>query len=208
MNVEHLLRDTLHRADAYPVSPDLFARVQRSIEEDRAHRRRVRAAVGWTVAGLLSAVAYLVALAEVADGRVMWPWWALEALTTAILITLILVLGPLIRRFGGIFAGSVFIAHPATARHFLRALDVAYYLVFTAFVLIETQVVAREEWLGPSGNAVHLQWLTGRIGGMLLLMGLLHATTIVLLPALGVVFSSIWRQLTPEERRTTPHETG
>ncbi len=200
MNVEQLLRDTLHRADTYAVSPDLFARVRRSIEEDRAHRRRVRAAVGWTIAGALSVVAYLVALAEVVDGRVLWPWWALEALTTAILITLILVLGPLIRRFGGIFARSVFIAHPATARHFLRVLDVAYYLVFAAFVLIETQVVAREEWLGPSGNVVHLQWLTGRIGGMLLLMGLLHAITIVLLPALGVVFSSIWRQLTPEQR--------
>ncbi len=206
MSVEQLLRDTLHRADTYEVSPDLFARVQRSIEEDRAHRRRVRATVGWTLAGLLAVAAYLVAFVEVVDGRVTWPWWALEALTTAILITLILVLGPLIRRFGGIFAGSVFTAHPPTAQHFLRVLDVAYYLVFTAFVLIETQVVPREEWLGASGNAAHLQWLTGRIGGMLLLMGVLHAVTIALLPVLGVVFSSIWRQLTPEERQAVTGE--
>ena len=208
MNVEELLRDTLHRADAYAVSPDLFARVQRSIEEDRAHRHRVRTAVGWTLTGLLSVAVYLATLAEVVDGRVTWPWWALEALTTAILITLILVLGPLIRRFGDIFASSVFTAHPLTAQRFLRVLDVAYYLVFTAFVLIETQVVPREEWLGPSGTAVHLQWLTERIGAMLLLMGLLHAITIALLPVLGVVFSSIWRQLTPEERRSATDETG
>ena len=208
MSVEQLLRDTLHRADTYEVSPDLFARVQRSIAEDRAHRRRVRAAAAWSLAGLLSVAVYLVALAEVVDGRVTWPWWALEALTAAILITLILVLGPLIRRFGGIFADSVFTAHPSTARHFLRVLDVAYYLVFTAFVLIETQVVPREEWLGASGTAVHLQWLTERIGAMLLLMGLLHAITIALLPVLGVVFSSIWRQLTPEERRSATDETG
>jgi len=207
MSVEQLLRETLHRADAYEVSPDLFARVQRSIEEDRAHRRRVRTAVAWTVVGLLSVVAYLVALAEVVDGRVTWPWWALEALTAAILITLILVLGPLIRRFGGIFAASVFTAHPPTAQHFLRVLDVAYYLVFAAFVLIETQVVPREEWLGPSGTVVHLQWLAGRIGGMLLMMGVLHAVTIALLPVLGVVFSSIWRQLTPEERHTATDQT-
>ena len=208
MSVEQLLRETLHRADTYQVSPDLFARVQRSIEEDRAHRRRVRTAVAWSLAGVLSVAAYLVALAEVADGRVTWPWWSLELLTAAILITLILVLGPLIRRFGGIFAASLFTAHPPTAPHFLRVLDVAYYLVFTAFVLLEIQVVPREEWLGPAGTAAHLQWLTERVGVMLLLMGVLHAVTIALLPVLGVVFSSIWRQLTPEERRTATDQTG
>ena len=41
MTVEQRLRDALHRADGYAPSPDLFARVQRSIEEDRAHRRRM-----------------------------------------------------------------------------------------------------------------------------------------------------------------------
>ena len=200
MSVEQLLRQTLHRADTYEVSPDLFARVQRSIEEDHAHRRRVRRAVGWAIVGVLSVAVYLAVMAEVVDGRVSWPWWSLEILTAAILIALILVVGPLIRRFGGIFASSVFAANPSTAQHFLRVLDVAYYLVFSAFVVIETQVVPREEWLGTGGNLVHLQWLTERIGTLLLLMGLLHAITITLLPALGVVFSSIWRQLTPEER--------
>ena len=207
MSVEQLLRQTLHRADSYEVSPDLFARLRRSIEEDRAHRRRVRKAAAWTLAGVLAVAVYLVTFAEVVDGQVTWPWWALELLTAAILITLIAVLGPLIRRFGRIFASSVFTANPTTAHHFLRVLDVAYYLVFTAFVLIETQVVPREEWLGPDGTALHIQWLTGRIGAMLLLMGLLHAATIALLPVLGVVFSSIWRQLTPEERRTAADHT-
>jgi hypothetical protein len=98
---------------------------------------------------------------------------------------------------------GVFAANPSTAQHFLRVLDVAYYLVFSAFVVIETQVVAREEWLGPDGTGVHLGWLARRIGAMLLLMGVLHAVTIATLPVLGVVFSSIWRQLPPEERGTT-----
>jgi hypothetical protein len=79
-------------------------------------------------------------------------------------------------------------------------LDVAYYLVFSAFVVIETRVVPREEWLGPDGTGVHFEWVAARIGQMLLLMGVLHAITIAVLPVLGVVFSSIWRQLTPEER--------
>jgi hypothetical protein len=203
MSVEQLLRQTLHRADTYEVSPDLFARVQRSIEEDRAHRRRVRLVIGWAIVGVLSMAVSLVAMAEVVDGRVTWPWWSLELLTAAILITLILIVGPLIRRFGRIFASSVFAANPSTAQHFLRVLDVAYYLVFSAFVVIETQVVPRNEWLGPDGTIVHLGWLAQRIGGMLLLMGVLHAITIATLPVLGVVFSSIWRQLLPEERDPT-----
>jgi hypothetical protein len=116
VSVEQLLRQTLHRADTYEVSPDLFARVQRSIDEDLAHRRRVRLAVGWTLAGVLSVVVYLVAMAEVVDGRVSWPWWSLELLTAAILIVLILVVGPLIRRFGGIYASSVFAARPRSAQ--------------------------------------------------------------------------------------------
>jgi hypothetical protein len=200
VSVEQLLRQAMHGADAYEVSPDLFARVKRSIEEDLAHRRRVRSAVGWTLAGGLVVAAYLVATAEVVDGRLTWPWWALEVLTAAVLITLILVVGPLIRRFGRIFATSVFVANPPTAQHFLRVLDVAYYLVFSAFVVMETQVVPQEEWLGPDGTTVHIDRLAERVGGMLLLMGGLHAVTIVLLPVLGLVFSSIWRQLTPEER--------
>lgn len=203
MSVEQLLRQTLHRADTYEVSPDLFARVQRSIEEDRAHRRRVRLVIGWAIVGVLSMAVYLVAMAEVVDGRVTWPWWSLELLTAAILVTLILIVGPLIRRFGRIFASSVFAANPSTAQHFLRVLDVAYYLVFSAFVVIETQVVPRNEWLGPDGTIVHLGRLAQRIGGMLLLMGVLHAITIATLPVLGVVFSSIWRQLLPEEREPT-----
>jgi hypothetical protein len=207
VSVEHLLRQTLHRADTYEVSPDLFARVTRSIEEDRAHRRRVRAAIGWSLAGVLAVAVYLVAMAEVVDGRVTWPWWSLEILTAAILVTLILVVGPLIRRFGGIFASSVFAANPSTAQHFLRVLDVAYYLVFSAFVVIETQVVPRDEWLGSNGTMVHIDGLAERVGAMLLMMGVLHAVTIALLPVLGVVFSSIWRQLTPEERASPDEPT-
>jgi hypothetical protein len=201
VSLEQRLRQAMHGADTYEVSPDLFARVRRSIEEDLAHRRRVRTAVAWSVVGVLAVATYLAAMAEVVDGRVTWPWWALELLTAAILITLILVVGPLIRRFGRIFVSSVFIANPSTAQHFLRVLDVAYYLVFSAFVVIETQVVPREEWLGPTDTTVHIEALVGRVGGMLLLMGVLHAVTIATLPVLGVVFSSIWRQLTPEERQ-------
>jgi hypothetical protein len=73
--------------------------------------------------------------------------------------------------------------------------------------VIETQVVPRDEWLGSNGTMVHIDGLAERVGAMLLMMGVLHAATIALLPVLGVVFSSIWRQLTPEERASPDEPT-
>lgn len=200
MSVEQLLRDTLHEADRYAPSPDLFKRVQRSIEEDRAHRRRVRLAVALLVGGLVIVVVYLGVTAEVVDGRLSWPWWALETLTNAVLLVLIAVLGPLIRRFGRIYAAAIFRAHPPTARRFLALLDIAFYLVFLAFVLIEARIAPDPAWLRPDGLHVQTQHLAGRVGGMLLLMGVLHSLTIVALPVLGVVFADGWRRLPPEAR--------
>jgi hypothetical protein len=199
VSVEDLLRDTLHGADRYVPSPDLFERVRRSIEEDRAHRRRVRLAVALVSAGGALVAGYLAALAEVVDGRVTWPWWSLELLTTALLVVLVVVLGPLIRRFGRIYASAVFAAHPPTARRFLALLDIAYYLVFSAYILIEARVRPELAWLRPDGLAEHVTYLTARVAGLLLLMGLLHSITIVTLPVIGLVFADSWRRRTPAE---------
>lgn len=200
MSVEQLLRDTLHDADRYAPSPDLFARVQRSIEEHRAHRRRVRLVLALLAAGLALVGAYLAVTAQVVDGRVTWPWWALEVLTNAVMVAVIVVLGPLIRRFGRLFAAAVFRANPPTARRFLALLDIAYYLVFLAFVLIEARVAPDPAWLRVDGLAVQAQDLLERVGGMLLLMGLLHSLTIAALPLLGLVFADGWRRLPPQAR--------
>jgi hypothetical protein len=199
VSIPQLLRDTLHEADAYAPSPDLFRRVQRSIEEDLAHRRRVRVAVGLAVAGVALAAVYLAATAVVVDGRVSWPWWALELLANGVLIVVIVVLGPLIRRFGRIYSAAVFVAHPPTARRFLALLDVAYYLVFAAFLLIEARIEPDPAWLRPGGLAVQIEALAGRVGGMLMLMGVLHSGTIVVLPLLGVVFADGWRRPPPQK---------
>jgi hypothetical protein len=201
VSVEDLLRDTLHGADRYAPSPDLFERVQRSIEEDGAHRRRIRLAAAAVVTGGALVAVYLSALAERVDGRVTWPWWSLELLTTTLLVILVLVLGPLIRRFGRIYAAAVFAAHPPTARRFLTLLDIAYYLVFCAYLLIETRIEPELAWLRPDGLAQHATHLTERVAGMLLLMGLLHSITIVTLPVIGVVFADSWRRRPHHPRR-------
>jgi hypothetical protein len=197
MSVEQLLRQTLHRADEYDPSPDLFARVQRSIEEDRAHRRRMRRMLAVVATGALVVAAYLVAMAEVVDGRPTWPWWSLELLTTVVLMTVVVVLGPLIRRFGRIYAADVFRANPPTGDRFLALLDIAYYLVFTAVILLTVSIEPDSAWLGADGLTSYLEHAFRRVGDLLLLMGLLHSVTIVSLPVLGLVFTDGWRRLPP-----------
>jgi hypothetical protein len=84
------------RADAVVPAPDLFARVQGSIQDDRRRRTQRRRAAAVTAAlggGLLAVV---VAVADVQGGSVLTEWWALEVITTAVLIGLALWLGPLI----------------------------------------------------------------------------------------------------------------
>ena len=200
MSVEQQLREALHGADDYEPSPDLFARVQRSIEEHHAHRRRLRLVALSAAAGLAVVAAYLVAFAEVVDGRLTWPWWSLELLTTALMATTVVVLGPLIRRFGRLYAAAVFQAHPPTATRFLALLDVAYYLVFTAGVLMTTTVEPEAAWLRAGGLADQLAHCVGRYGELLLLMGVLHSLTIALLPGLGLVFADGWRRLAADQR--------
>ena len=206
MSVEQLLRETLHRADDYDPSPDLFARVQRSIEEDRAHRRRMRQVRFAVAAGMAVVVAYLAVMAETVGGAVTWPWWSLELLTTSVMLVIVVVLGPLIRRFGRIYAADVFRANPPTGDRFLALLDIAYYLVFLAMILLTVSVSPERAWLGPDGLTSYLEHAFMRIGDLLLFMGLLHSVTIVVLPILGLVFADGWRRLPPAS--TAPDHDG
>ena len=76
MTFEQLVGDALRAADDFDPSPDLFAKVQRSIDEDAAHRRRVRRAVAWATASVVAAVVYLLVTVSVTDGVVTMPFVA------------------------------------------------------------------------------------------------------------------------------------
>jgi hypothetical protein len=200
MSVEQHLREALHRADDYAPSPDLFARVQRSIEEAHAHRRRVRIAAGAVGAGLAVVAGLSRGARRGVRRAAVWPWWSLELLTTVLLVIAVLTLGPLIRRFGRIYVTTVFRANPPTAMRFLSLLDVAYYLAFSSFVLMTITIEPYPSWLAPSGTAEVLTHQLARLGGLALLMGLLHSLTIVVLPVLGLVFADSWRRLPADQR--------
>lgn len=111
-------------------------------------------------------------------------WWILELITVGVLIAALLLLGPLIKRFGRSYAADVFRANPRTGKSYIVLMDVAYYLIFTAFILFTTRFEPDTGWsetVGPD----QLRGETVRLGGMLLLMGILHGANVLSLPIVG-----------------------
>ena len=169
-------------------NPDLFARVTRSLE-DAQLRRRFR----WTVAGcivsFITANAGLaIALSQSDNGRFNMPWWVIEMITNIVLVALAIGLGPFIKRFGRSYAADVFRANPRTGKSYLVLTDVAYYLIFTSFVLFTVSFVEHKDWVDSTGQQLKAE--VARVGGILLIMGILHAANVVALPIIGGLLSS------------------
>ncbi len=112
------------------------------------------------------------------------PWWMLEVITAVILVAIIVVLGPLIKRFGRAYAGDVFRMNPRTGKSYMLLMDFAYYLIFGAYVLFVVQFTPDPGWTETVGGA-QLQASTLRIGGLMILMGLLHGFNVLSLPVVG-----------------------
>lgn len=187
MSVEQRLTSALRRGDDYEPSPDLWARVVHSIEEDRNHRRRVRRtglAVALSLAGLV-ACAYL-GLEDGPFGRRI-DWRVLEALETVGLVGLVLGFGPAVRRFGRGYCTDMFRSRPSTGEALLLVLDVAFYLVFAGYILLSAdfETAIRTVVLADQLGAIAI-----RVGGLLLAMGALHAVTFTFIPLVALIHNS------------------
>ena len=183
--LETRLRDALH-AHAVQVeeSPDLFARVKGSIEDDarrRKWRRRVAAITGTALAAFAALVAFV---SDFREGALLMDWRILELLTTAILVVIVIVLGPFIKRFGKSYAAEVFRANPGTGKSFIVLMDFAYYLVFGAYVLFTPVLNPPDTW-SALANAAQVKDEIVKVAGILLLMGVLHGVNLLLLPIIG-----------------------
>lgn len=110
-------------------------------------------------------------------------WWIVELITNLILIAIVVVLGPLMKRFGRAYAGDIFRANPRTGKSYLVLMDVAYYLIFTAYILFTITFEPKAGW--ETSVAAQLQDEVVRIAGMLLLMGFLHGLNVLSLPLIG-----------------------
>ncbi len=191
MNVEQRLVDAFRSADSVQPSHDLWSRVVHSIEEDRTHRRRVATAIVGIAAAIVPLVGIGIAFRrENALGKyVERP--VFDLLETVALVTLAVVLGPAIRRFGRGYAHDLWPNAPVTAAGLVRLMDVAYALVFAGYILASAQfdypAVDTGLWTDQVADAAV------RIGGLMLLMGLLHALTFMVLPVVALVSNSTRR---------------
>lgn len=174
--------------DRFEPSPDLFVKVQRSIEEDLRHRARVRRVLFAVGVFIAVVVGYLVLAIEVVDGVWTMSFVALETLVTAVMVAIVIAMGPAIRRFGEPFGQDVFRTKGETGSRALRLLDVAYYLIFSAFILMTMRYEPASVWLPTLADWVKNELI--RIGGLLLLMGGLHVVLLLALPVVGLVFAA------------------
>lgn len=110
-------------------------------------------------------------------------WWAVEVVTDVILVAVVVVLGPLIKRFGRAYAGDIFRANPRTGKSYLVLMDVAYYLIFSAYILFTVRFEPEPGWV--DSTAAVLQDEVVRVAGILLLMGALHGLNVLSLPLIG-----------------------
>jgi len=178
------------RAGAVHVAPapDLFSRVQSSVEADRARRRTRHLVFASTSLVTIGLVALVLLTSENRQGRLFMKWWILELIATGLLIAVALWLGPFIKRFGRSYAADVFRASPRTGKSFIVLTDIVYYLIFSAYILFTTSVAPRQGWR-QMVTAAQVQFELGRFGGILLTIGVLHGLNLVLMPVLGRLFS-------------------
>ncbi|TCN39736.1 hypothetical protein EV644_103180 [Kribbella orskensis] len=186
--VERRLLEALGPGQPRSTSPDLFDRVLGSIADDRIRRRRNRRGVLAAVAGLLLLTAIVLLLTPTKNGHLLMDWWVLELITTGLLIGLALWLGPFIKRFGRAYAADVFHDNPQTGKSYIVLTDIVYYLIFTAYILFTVSFEPRPFW-GLSVLPRQVSFEAARLGGILLIIGVLHGLNIVLMPVLGRLFS-------------------
>ena len=189
MTLDQRLREALTLGAAGVTgSADLVERMRLSIADDRLLRQQRHRGAGilLCIAGAVTAIA--AATIERREGELFMDWWILELIWFAVMVGLAFWLGPFIRRFGKAYAADVFRANPRTGKSFIVLMDVAYYLIFFAFILFTVRFEPEPDW-DSTVNANQLQACTVRLGGILLIVGLLHGLNVLTLPVMGRIFT-------------------
>ncbi|MGE4164006.1 MAG: hypothetical protein AB7G23_19945 [Vicinamibacterales bacterium] len=204
--IERLLADALHDAGTHvEPSDDLFARIHAGIDTDRRlrrTRRRLLVAAGGVAVAAVAAVTPLV----YRQGEPVMDWWILEFIAFAVLAAIALFLGPFIKRFGRSYAADVFRSNPSTGKSFIVLTDFAYYLIFSAYILFTTTVDRPRDWTETVG-AEQVQHTIVRVGGILLIIGLLHGVNLLVLPIIGRLLT-LNRRLDQQMREAAHRDLG
>ena len=183
--LDERLRDALLAgAEQIEESPDLFARITGSIEDERRRRAWRSRAARAGAAAVAALIALVASVTKYREGALLMDWWILELITAAVLITIVIVLGPFIKRFGRSYAAEVFRANPNTGKSFIVLMDFAYYLIFGAYVMFTLAFQRQSSWTAAV-NAMQFKDETMKVAGILLLMGVLHGVNLLILPIIG-----------------------
>lgn len=180
------------RTEPTTPSPDLFDRVRESIDADRRRRRHGLIGLAAGTATVVGLTLLVLTLTPRRNGALAMPWWILEVTTTLVLVAIAVWLGPFIKRFGRAYAADVFHDNPLTGKSYIVLTDIVYYLIFAAYILFSLRFAPQEGWDNVASGLVtaeQLQASVMRIGGILLIIGILHGLNIVLMPVLGRLFS-------------------
>lgn len=189
MTLDERVHDALVAgADAVTPSDDLFARVQLSIADDRRLREQRRRGAGLLFSIAAATASVMAATTDRRQGDLIMDWWILETIWFVAMVGLAFWLGPFIRRFGKAYAADVFRANPRTGKSFIILMDVAYYLIFFAYILFTVQFEPASDW-ESTVNANQLQVTSIRVAGILLIVGVLHGLNVLTLPIMGRLFT-------------------
>ena len=189
MNTEQRLIDAFSATRDFAPSDDLWQRVLHSIEEDRAHRRRVFGSVVAAVIATALFGAVLMLSVEALPSGVRIDWRVLEIAETVLLILTGGLLGPLIRRFGRGYVADLMPRNTEMGNQLLGLLDVGFYLMVAGYVTTGTRFEAPLSYVAGSA-AGQLEEVALRVGGLLLLLGVLHALLIMALPVQSLVVNT------------------
>ncbi|HEY5650471.1 MAG TPA: hypothetical protein VIW46_03420 [Acidimicrobiia bacterium] len=192
MSVERRLTEAFAAYESVEPAPDLFRRVELSVADDLARRRRVARRIAGIVACMGVMLLSGAAVTSVAPaGTLVAPGWSVAAAEAITLIAVIVTFGPMIRRFGAVFIEDAFGGMAAGfGAAFLQLLDVAYYLIFVGYVIVTAEVDGLGRQLSLT---VMLESSLLRIGGIFALMGVIHALTLSVLPLIGLIHASTVR---------------
>jgi hypothetical protein len=187
MTLEDRIRSAFLSYEAVEERPDLLERITASVEADDRRRRRLGRIIGVSSA---IAVGGIGSTLWALQGGTSMDWWILELITTVVLFGIVFVLGPFIRKYGKSYVGDVFRANPRTGKSFVVLTDVAYYLIFVAYILLTARFEQSPAW-GIFGDITpeQVQHESARVGGMLAILGVLHAVNLILLPIVGRLFT-------------------
>ncbi len=202
--LESQLQNALANAGTHiDPAPDLFDRVKAGIDADRSRRHTRRRVAAATSA--LIAIAAAIAVAFIyRQGEPQMDWWILEIIAAVTLGALALVLGPFIKRFGRSYAADVFRSNPSTGKSFIVLTDFAYYLIFTAYIAFTTTIDRPSNWTATVG-AEQVQHNIIRLGGILLIIGVLHGVNLLVLPIIGRLLT-LNRRLDQQMRELTDQD--